>query len=64
MKVHISRLKRTIETLQELIDDAESAGIDVEALEDRIKEDNKKQFEIISKESEVINKQIDELDFE
>ena len=28
MKVHISRLKRTIETLQELIDDAESAGID------------------------------------
>ena len=28
MKVHISRLKRTIETLQELVDDAESAGID------------------------------------
>ena len=30
----------------------------------RIKEDNEKQLEIISKESEVINKQIDELDFE
>ena len=29
----------------------------------RIKEDNEKQLEIISKESEVINKQIDELDF-
>lgn len=29
-----------------------------------IKEDNEKQLEIISKESEVINKQIDELDFE
>ena len=28
MKVHISRLKRTVKTLQELIDDAESAGID------------------------------------
>ena len=28
MKVHINRLKRTIETLQELVDDAESAGID------------------------------------
>ena len=28
MKVHISRLKRTIETLQELVDDAERAGID------------------------------------
>ena len=30
----------------------------------RIKEDNEKQFEIISKESEIISKQIDELDFE
>ena len=29
----------------------------------KIKEDNEKQLEVISKESEVINKQIDELDF-
>ena len=28
MKVHVRRLKQTVEMLQELIDDAESAGID------------------------------------
>ena len=28
MKVHISKLKRTVKTLKELIDEAESAGID------------------------------------
>ena len=30
----------------------------------KIKEDNDKQLDVISKESEIINKQIDELDFE
>ena len=28
MKVHISKLKRTVKTLKELIDSAESAGLD------------------------------------
>ena len=30
----------------------------------RIKEDNEKQLKVISKESEIIDKEIDELDFE